>query len=70
MKVYETRVRSLLKAVSFRVIEITVDTFILSFFVAIPVALILAILLEVVCFLLHYSFERAWNKIDFGRYVI
>ena len=70
LKVHETRTRSLLKALSFRIIEIAVDTFILSFFVTVPVALGLAIALEVTCFLLHFGFERVWNKIHFGRIII
>lgn len=68
--VYETRKRSLLKAISFRVIEVAVDTFILSFFVSTPIALGLAVGLETICFLLHYGFERVWNKIDYGRNIV
>jgi len=69
MKVYETRKRSLLKAISFRIIEIAVDTAILSIFVSPPVAIGLAVALEGICFLLHFGFERIWNKIDYGRQV-
>ncbi len=70
LRVHETKTRSLLKALSFRVIEISVDTLILSFFVTPAVALGLAISLEVICFLLHFAFERVWNKIHFGRHII
>ncbi len=63
----ETRLRSLLKAASFRIIEIAIDAFILSFFVHIGIAIGLAIGLEVMCFALHYIFERIWNKISYGR---
>jgi len=69
-RVDETRTRSLLKALSFRIIEISVDTFILSFFVTTPVALGLAITLELICLLLHFVFERGWNKINFGRKIV
>lgn len=69
MKVYETRTRSLLKAVSFRVIEVVVDTFILSFFVDTHIALGLAIALEFICLVLHYLFERIWNRTQFGRVI-
>jgi len=67
--IYETRLRSLLKAVSFRLIEIAVDTAILSIFVHVGLALGLAIGLELTCFVLHFLFERIWNKIDYGRQV-
>lgn len=70
MKVYETRKRSLLKAISFRIIEIAIDSLILSFFVTIPVAVGLAIAIEATCFLLHFVFERVWNKIDYGRHIL
>ena len=67
MKVNETKKRSLLKAVSFRIIEIIVDSAILSVFVDIQIAIGLAITLEVVCLILYYLFERIWNKTDYGR---
>ena len=67
MKVNETRVRSLLKAVSFRIIGVAVDTVILSVFVTPAIALGLAVVLELTCFALHYCFERVWNRIDYGR---
>jgi len=69
MRIHETRRRSLLKAVSFRVIEITVDTLILNIFVPTTTALALAITFEGICFVLHFIFERIWNKIDYGRCV-
>ncbi len=69
MRVHETRRRSLLKAVSFRVIEITVDTLILNIFVPATTALVLAITLEGICFALHFIFERVWNRINYGRYI-
>jgi uncharacterized membrane protein len=70
LKVHETRKRSLIKAFSFRIIEIGVDTLILSFFVTVPVALSLAVGIEFTCFLLHFLFERIWNKINYGRLII
>jgi len=66
----ETRKRSLLKAVSFRGLEIALDTVILSIFVELKTAIWLAILLEGLCLALHYGFERAWNKSQYGRHVI
>jgi len=69
MRINETRKRSLLKALSFRFIEIAIDSFILSLFVDIHVAIGLAVGLELVCFSLHFGFERIWNKVQYGRYV-
>ena len=70
MKVNETRKRSLLKVVSFRVIEIALDTLILSFFVTPAVAVGLAVSLEVLCLMLHYAFERIWNRVAYGREIV
>ena len=67
MKINETRTRSLLKAASFRVLEITVDALLLSFFVSVPLAVGLAVAIEGVCFSMHFLFERVWNRIDYGR---
>jgi len=69
MRVNETRRRSLLKAVSFRILEIAVDSVILSFFVTTAVAVGLAILLEGLCLAAHFIFERVWNKINYGRVI-
>ena len=69
-RINETRKRSLLKAVSFRIIEIALDTLILSIFLEIHLALGLAIALEGLCLLLHYGFERLWNRTDFGRDIV
>jgi len=70
MKINETRKRSLLKAVSFRVIEIVVDALILSVFVSPEVAIGLAVLLELLCLGLHYGCERIWNRIPYGRHIV
>jgi len=70
LKVYETRKRSLLKAVSFRILEIGLDTLILSIFVSLHLAVTLAVILELLCLGLHFVFERGWNKIEYGRHII
>jgi len=70
MKINETRKRSLLKAVSFRLIEIALDTLILSIFVSPQIAITLAVLLEGLCLALHYGFERVFNKIQWGRDIV
>ena len=69
--VYETRTRSLLKAISFRVIEITIDSIILHFFGKLDVGLAigLAVAIEGICLTLHFIFERVWNKINYGRII-
>lgn len=70
MKINETRRRSLLKAVSFRVIEVTASSIVLSFFVTTYEAIGLAVLLEGLCFGLQYLGERVWNKIGYGREIV
>jgi len=83
LRIYETRGRSLLKAISFRLIEIGVDTgliyLVFSHLDAIAeflhlsylqTAFGLAVTLELICLTLHYGFERLWNKINYGRYIV
>lgn len=67
--VVESRRRSFLKAISFRVIEIALSTIIMSFFIDARIALGLSFANEGTCFLVHFIFERVWNKIDYGREV-
>ena len=68
-KIHDTRWRSLLKAISVRIIGIALDVFILSFFVEAHVALTLAFALEGVCLLSHYVVERGWDRLQWGRYI-
>ncbi len=70
MKINETRKRSLLKAVSFRIIEIGLDTLILSYFITPMIAFGVAVGVEVMCLILHYLFERLFNRIPYGREVV
>ena len=70
MRINETRKRSLAKAVSFRVLEIALDTLILSFFITPAIAFGVAVSLEVLCLVLHYTFERIWNKVGYGREIV
>ena len=82
-KINETRKRSLYKAISFRFIEVGVDTgliyLVFSHLDAIAellhlsylqTAFGLAVTLELICLTLHYGFERLWNKINYGRYIV
>jgi uncharacterized membrane protein len=71
LKVYETRLRSIAKAGSFRLIEIAVDTFILSHFVKnIGTAFGLSIAVELICLTVDFFFERVWNNVRWGRKII
>jgi len=70
MRVNETKKRSLLKATSFRIVEITASSIVLSFFVTAYEAVGLAVLLEGLCFGLQYLGERVWNKIGYGREIM
>lgn len=67
--IHETRKRSLIKAVSFRIISISLDTLILATFLELDRAFGLAVVLEGACFLAHYIFERGWNRVQWGRYI-
>ena len=67
MGINETRRRSLLKAISFRAIEIGLDTIILSFFIEAHIAFGLSVAIEVLCMIAHYIFERLWNRVSYGR---
>lgn len=71
LKVNETWKRSLLKALSFRVIEITATTLALHFGLGEEWghALGWAVCLETMCLLLHLGFERIWNKVQWGRQI-
>jgi hypothetical protein len=70
-KVTETRKRSLLKGLTARILEITLDTFILFFFIKIEIGLGLglSIFLEATCYCVSYANERGWNRINWGRTV-
>ena len=70
MRVNETRKRSLLKAISFRILEVAIDAVILSIFVSPQLAVTLAVILEGLCLALHFGFERVWNRIEYGRHIV
>ena len=73
--IHETRMRSLIKAILFRIIEIGIDTVAIMrvYDLLYPItpmkALILAVMVECICFTVHYSFERFCDRIQWGRYV-
>jgi uncharacterized membrane protein len=70
-RVNETHKRSLLKGVSMRVIEVSVDTALLTF-LGVPIfeSIGASIGIEALCFLVCYINERIWNKIQWGRKVV
>lgn len=83
-KVEDTRKRSILKALSARLIEITVGTTIQGLILhklfqylglAIPLnetlvlGFVMTLVEEVVCFTICYFNDRAWNRIQWGRIV-
>jgi len=68
-RIYETNKRSLLKSTTYRILEIVVDTFVLSWFIEFKMAFVLSIFIEAICFAAHFMNERVWNKINYGREV-
>jgi len=69
-EVEEKRSRSLLKGITFKILEVGVNFFVLNLAFGEPLkSLSIAVLLETNCFLLYYINERIWNKINLGRVV-
>ena len=69
-KVNETKTRSFLKTMGFRVVEIFLDTLLLQTInPEFHENLIISILIECLCWLLGFIWERLWNLTDFGREV-
>lgn len=77
-KVDETKARSLLKAISGRIIEISIGTLVFGsiiayFFPSVPSPYLagfsLNVIEEALCFIVTYGTERIWNRISWGRKV-
>lgn len=73
-KVNETRRRSLVKTISFRVIEIIMDILLIiacmrSGLPELMIASMAAISVEASCGIGYYIWERLWNRIDWGRII-
>jgi len=73
-KVNETKMRSFLKSVTGRLIEITIGTLIqgtildkLGFESAYEWGFVMTVIEEVTCFFICYLNDRAWNRISWGR---
>jgi len=74
-KVNETKKRSLVKSISFHIVQIIIDIPIIYSMIlyGLPpevIAITGAILVECVCFAGYFFWERLWNRIDWGRIVI
>jgi hypothetical protein len=70
-KVCETHLRTALKGITAKVLEIFFDFIVLNLFLhQAGESLGIAIGLEGLCYLLNYLNERGWNKIMWGRKVI
>ena len=66
----ETRVRSLVKAVIYRVISF-LGTLLLSWLITRDIKQTLSITLAIQVFLivLYYTAERVWDRVDWGRHI-
>ena len=78
-KVYDTRKRSFLKALTANLVEIIIDTFVIGFilsYLGVPyeVAYLsgggLAVLTELLCFCTNYIVDRIWNRTQWGREIV
>lgn len=75
--VNETKARSMLKAISGRIIEITIGTLVfgtilsfLGFHAPYEMGLMLNLTEETLCAIITYITERIWNRINWGRRII
>jgi hypothetical protein len=67
-KVHETKMRSFLKTMGFRIVEVLIDTLLLQTInPSIQENILMSIGIELVCWLLGFIWERLWNLTDFGR---
>ena len=64
----ESRLRSLVKALTYRILSIA-GTGILSWVITkdIKEAVSITLAIQVFLIILYYSYERIWNKINWGR---
>jgi len=64
----ESRLRSLVKSLTYRILSIT-GTGILSWVITkdIKETISITITIQVFLIILYYSYERIWNKINWGR---
>ena len=68
MSYHEHRWRSIIKAVSYRILSITVDTiFVYAITRKIDMTLGIVVITNAYSTFLYYIHERAWNKFHWGR---
>jgi uncharacterized membrane protein len=67
--VHESKSRSLVKAISWRITG-TIDTFIISFFITgeLKLAGAIAVTEVITKILLYWGHERVWNQISWGKH--
>ena len=65
----ESRKRSLLKTISWRVVA-SIDTFLISWLISgkISIGISIATLEVITKLIIYYFHERAWDKIKWGKY--
>ena len=68
MKILETKKRSIVKSLTWRVLALSNSWFILTI-ISDQSNFMKALTMNIIAFGLYYLFERLWNKIKYGRYV-
>lgn len=64
----ETRMRSILKSLSYRILSIVVDTAVAYFFTrTLSLSLVIVLVVNAYSTFLYYGHERIWGRIRFGR---
>lgn len=67
MLAHETRLRSFVKSVSYRLVSITVDTCVAYFFTRqLSLSLSIVIVVNAYSTFLYYGHERLWGRIRYG----
>ena len=68
MSCHENHSRSIIKAISYRIVSITVDSiFVYALTRKIELTLGIVIVTNIYSTFLYYFHERAWNKLHFGK---
>jgi hypothetical protein len=69
-KVNEKCSRSIARGITGRILEVAVDTALLSIFTEAPLALGLAVTVEGICFITSFINDRLWNRTDWRRKIV
>ncbi len=71
MSYHDKHSRSIVKAISYRVLSLTVDSiFVYAFTKKIDLTLAIVIVTNTYSTFLYYMHERAWNIIHYGRTIV